>query len=300
MKNILFLFISGLFILSSCKKEHKAPVDPVGKKYRIVFNLKNPELFTNSANKLKVNTATAANINILKYLNYLVYDSNGFLVHRISQDTTTKSFGVFTDELVPANYTMVFVGGMLGIKYTGDTDHLTLSNSYLVQPSLHDDFFYKKINVNLSNAGVSQEISLDRIAAKLQIVIQDAIPADVTGIKVDYRDYYNFSFYSDSLLNYSATGVEQFSANLKATDIGKVNYSFSNLIYNTYTPFTVVITVMSNTMQRTPITITNVICKRNQITVLSGKAFSNAIPQYNSGFQLTINPDWGSSTTTSF
>jgi hypothetical protein len=301
MKNLSQLLLLGCaLIIFSCKKDHSKASDTnnAGKKHQVSFNISNAELQTNSLNgKQKTNTVTGASDFPLKHLGYFVYSQSGSLVHSIFQDTSSSSFGVINDEFAPGTYTIVFAA----------TNYLAPNSSFYSTEALGTavfsgldkgtDFFYKKINITVADADINQQVSLDRIAGKLQVVIEDAIPSDVTSVLVLYDSYSIFSFGTNTSSN---KATFSFSRNFTTGDIGKSNLSLSGLAYNVNSPFTVTILLTSATKKRPNIVITGVVCQSNKVTVLSGKVFQNASSQYNSGFQITLDPDWGPSTTTQF
>ncbi len=310
MRNFLsFAVIVLLFY--SCKKEAQnngntqTNTNTGNKKYAVNFTIDNAELNTNAIKSSKVlnGNSTIAISKVLNYLSYFVYDASGNLVHDIFQDTTTTTLGNITDSFNPGTYTIVLVGSMHPLSIASSnifplSSYSTLSNAVIYQPSIKDDFFYKKMSITVSNSNITQNVTLDRIAAKLEIKMLDAIPADVSEIQVTWTtEYSNFSFATDSLVTPSS-GAAYF--NPAAADVGKTNEIISSLEYNTYTPITVVITPISSTLIRPPVTINNVTCVRNEITILSGNVFGNSSSKPNQGFTVTLDPDWGSVTTGTF
>ncbi|MDN5287449.1 MAG: hypothetical protein JWR38_3723 [Mucilaginibacter sp.] len=287
MKNILRLSMVGLVMLSSCKKEHNNNVvNTSDKKYQITFNLNNEEQLS-ATNKLKVNAATPINSHVLKHLLYSVY-SGSTVVHSITQDSTASNYGSITDALSPGTYSIVFLASKLPIQVD--------QGEFVYLPILFDDFFYKKFDITVNGSNINQPVTLGRVAGKLQIVIQDTIPADVTSINVSYQDEKRFSVFSGFSPNQIASTT--FSTNLKPIDAGKPNYTFGNLVYNFFNTLAVTITPVSKTKQWPSVTVPNVYVRRNQVTVLSGGLFSPT--KHNAGFQITLNPDWDVITNTPY
>lgn len=307
MKNLIPIFIAMIFVLSSCKKEHKKADDPStpgsGKQYQLTFNVTNQELKT-QANKTKVNAVTT-NSQVIKYLHYFVYDSNRTLVRHFTQDSTTFNFGVVSDAFFPGKYTLVF----FGTQYPLQDDlpsHPPFPPRYelIRQPEKHDDFFHKKIDITVTDTNINQDVTLERMGAKLQVVLLDSIPPDLVFIDIQYRDYATFGLRTG--FTNSPTGDGGYRVVMKPSDAGKKNYTISVVLYKTSAvfnspqPLKITITPYDVLRKYKPVVVNDVLFERNQVTVLKGKLFQNAIPDYNSGFQITLDPDWGPTTTNNF
>jgi hypothetical protein len=302
MKNLSQLLLLGCaLIVFSCKKDHSKAPDTnttTGEKRHVSFNINNAVLQTNSLNgKLKTNAIADTSKFPLKQLGYFVYNQSGALVHSIFQDTSSSNFGVINDEYAPGTYTIVFAACNPAVPNSNFYNITGLKAASFTGLDKSTDFFYKKINITVAGADINQQVSLNRIAGKLQVIIQDTIPSDVTNVYVNYNSFSTFSFNTDTITNQASSTIYR---RFTASDVGKSNLSLSGLAYNIYSPFTVTISSSSATKQRPNIVVTGVVCQSNKVTVLSGKVFQNATSQYNSGFQITLNPDWGPTTTTKF
>lgn len=219
----------------------------------------------------------------------MVYDSQWALVHSIRQDSTASNFGVIADEFTPGTYHLVFIGTQYDVKGPNQ-------DFYTDSPRFQDDFFTKNITITVTNTNISQDVVLERVAAKLQLIFQDTIPSDLASfysLEIKYQEHLTYLY---SVGVSGPPGIATANLNLREF-AGKPNYTFTTLVYNTIAPATIILIPHStNSPERyTPDTIKNVIFKKNQVTILRGKVFRKNTPVSNAGFQVTLNPNWGPS-----
>ncbi|SEO27274.1 hypothetical protein SAMN05192574_106361 [Mucilaginibacter gossypiicola] len=303
MKNLsLILLLGSVLIVFSCKKEHSQTQDTsntTGKKYSVTFTVDSSNVQTNALkSKLQTNANTASSATPIGRLAYLVYDNSGKLVHSLFQDTSSKNFGVINDEYLPGTYTVVFAATNTRFDINSFTNLSDIGGAKITGLNQQIDLFYKKVAITVSNSAINQQVLLDRINGKLRLVSQDTIPPDVTEIRVSYISYTSFLL-DKGLIDVNSTLSDSMVKAFKASDVGK-NLSMDAFCNNIYSPFSVTITTTSATKQRPLIAISNVVCQSNKLTILSGKVFKNADPEYNNVFQITLTPDWGLTTTTKF
>jgi hypothetical protein len=143
---------------------------------------------------------------IVKYLDYFAYPASGESFFK-SNTITIDSDGSFEDELPTGSYTFIFIGHNGGnasvIKEVGDVPDLLKPNgiyAYQLQVLEEDghvaDQFYQKRVCNISNGHENNvEVTLDRIVGKVEIVLDEVIPGEVTKIALNvpfYHDKYYF------------------------------------------------------------------------------------------------------------
>lgn len=293
----------------SCKKDvQKKPVDNntsnnIGQEYKINFAIGNAEAGIKTNSKLQLNDATLLT-SYFKYLNYLVYDSNGDLVHRIVQQRdSVTNFGLIADYLKAGSYTIIFEAGQFDLMPTTviPASFAKLSTANIQNPMYHDDFFYKKLNITVTDTSVTQSVTLKRVASKLQIRFSDTIPSDVTGVLISVSAYaYYYSLAKDSLFygNGSATRIS-----FTPAQIGHANVTVTSALVFAYGPGSVSIRVetAANSMNKyMGASVDDVTFVRNETTLLSGQVFNNYSTSQNGNITISINPDWDGSTTIPF
>lgn len=108
----------------------------------------------------------------VKYLYYKVYGTGAqaAIQHVIVQQVGTPSFGVTRDTLPAGNYQFTLLA-------TGDEYISHTSNIGFKYPG--SDAFSTHFEM-VVNGAANKKVSLDRIVARLQFIIQDPLPADAT------------------------------------------------------------------------------------------------------------------------
>ncbi len=117
--------------------------------------------------------------NYLWYLYYAAYDSNGYQVSKIIQDSLNRDymgpeFGVVKDSLAPGNYTVVVVGERYNqIKIKNDS---LLSTLNLAGNQDYQDYvFLKKYPIHVGNADTTiKAIKLEPITGQLEVLMTDS------------------------------------------------------------------------------------------------------------------------------
>ena len=314
-KAILFTLVASL-LLSSCKKDHSGgnnTITPVPKTYKVNFNVSGfTQTITNAAtNKLQTNSLkTAAITGIggnLDQLFYYVFDSQGKLVHFLSQDSTTTKFGNISDSLPAGTYTVVIGAGKKGFNIftsgPGDTPENDWYFSYtpnyyyslnkIIAP--WEDTFYDKFQITVAG-DINQNVSLNRIVGQLQVVVLDAIPAAANSITVSinpediaFRFYPTEQLIGQTLTGPPATGVTTLDTSfISSAAKGTTNYTITSLVGNTINPFTVKITMYDASQNIIgSAEADNVTCQKNTRTILSGNLTGS-----NNGFNITVGGAW--------
>jgi len=300
MKHRLLLCAICLSVLFSCKKEKK---EPDTKLYPINFKVSgfsqtNVPIGLGKAKTAALATQAADTIPVQK-LTYLLFatDIQSSLLSQISFVKGSAGFGTITDKVAPGNYLAVFCGGSanMGIYQTTFPDpkpHTAFSYG-----GGWDDTFYKRIPITVTANGINMGVSLDRITARLDLVIKDAIPVGTTRIGVSFPDTLGYDA-TNGRGELSFIGTNGFATTITTADIGKTNYTISRYTLNNITPFDVTVSYYGpnpNAPLNTKI-IKNVVCKTNTKTTLSGDLFTPG----NNGFSIMVNQDWNTPITVGF
>jgi len=308
MKRFLtFAFIAILFF--SCKKESqkKTGGDITGKQYPVTFSVANKVAKSAAiAGGKQINDVTPLDSSF-KYLSYFVYDNSGSLVHRVVQQSSASDFGSIADYLKAGTYTIVFEAGQGLVRDMGYPQNpfpfAKLANSII--GVYGDDCFYKKLSITVADSAITQSVTLNRLAGRLQIKILDTIPANAAGLNIYMdKEYQDFSFTTDMPVNPICCGLGLIYVNsIKFTpeQIGHAGVTLNVMfVYNVYAPVKVGITPTTVSGTYAPITIDNVSFIRNQTTILSGHVFTGFIGKHNGGFSTSIDPDWGATNSYQF
>jgi len=290
MKKAILFSIMASLLLFACKKEHSSGTNPPKGTYKVNFNVSGfTESIVNSTkNGPQVNgLKTYAAINITNYLDqlyYYVFDSKGNQVHYLSQDSTTTNFGSISDNLPAGTYTVVIGAGKKGFSTFTSFTTLTAtngwyfgynSNNYSVPFAPWLDTFYDKFQLTVSG-DVNQNVQLNRIVGQLEIVIQDIIPVTADNIVVNIsQENYGLIFFPAEKLTMSSPMVNTIT--LTNAIKGTANFTTTNILGNTATPFTVQVTCYDATKKILgSVTVNNVTIQKNTRTILSGKLFGSA------------------------
>lgn len=299
-KLLLYAALISIFFFS-CKKEQKGTVRQTQKKYTVKFNVADfsQQIVGLIYGKQQVNSLqTLSNPldSTIDILYYIVYDSTGKLISQITQTSGQSNFGNISDQLQAGTYQVNFGGGKTGLLVnpwlSGGLDgyrNFHYQNQLSNIPPWAGDFFFKQLNLTVSGGDISQNVSLDRVTAKLTINIQDALPsnADHIIIKVS-AEYYDFPFGISNLSQYGAPGLINPTFAIPSSAIGTTNYKMSMLMMNTVTPFTVTIDCFDSGYNLIgEAIVNNVSLQPDTQTILSGKLFGSG-----TGVNTGLNAAW--------
>jgi len=266
----------------------------------------------------------AMDTSLTKYASVIyigVYASDGTQLFLTKQLATDTAFGKVNYNLSPGSYTVTFSAGQSGMVEGGTT----LANTdfyYPVGPSYHPyiwkNSFFKKISLTVGNASINQSVTLSRIDAQVIVNIEDAVPANV-----------KFIFFSISDEQGGYTVQQLFDTNTGGPYPGTATgYEFANtsldtaLIAGTKNIKLMIPLLASNrkfdinivAYDRLPpagfqgstfgenivasYSTSNVTIQNGHQTILSGKLFGGNGLSNTGGFQITVDPQWGTTTTT--
>lgn len=293
MKKKLLYGIILSVLLFSCKKDHNSGT--AKKTYSVKFNVSDFIQTIGNApskkevNKIKTNATTIPISNYLTQLYYYVFDSNGEIIHSLTQDSSTTNFGNIADNLPEGTYTIVIAAGKSGLSF--QTNPPLLSQTKLSYPGPWKDTFLKKFQITVSDGGVNQVVKLDRIVGQLEVNILDALPATAKSISIKISP--ESSGYSVGTSTPYTSGVDvTTTTDIPASAAGTTNYKTYCIVANTITPFTVSITCYDASKKVLgSAEVTNVTCQPNTKTILSGNlAGGNVV------FKISLNSAWDPTT----
>jgi len=282
MKNLYFL-AGLLFVIASlisCKKDHKPTTTNINNNtfYKVNFDLSGATSNTaaNAANsRLKLSGIYEDTV---RHLYYKVYNSSKKVVSEITQSSNFTSYGHIRDSLQAGNYTVAMGMGQL---FMSDTDLL-----------ITGDVFFKKFPLTVSNSPVSSTVVLPRIVARLDVNIEDAVPASATNIAVTINDFkWSYSIWDETP---KGSRVETFNFPLTTADVGIKNKKLSIININTVSPFSVTIKATGPNNYSATKTVSNIICTPNTKTTLTGKLFD--VGSYPNSFTIKFNEAFGTDT----
>jgi len=283
------LLALGVLTLFSCKKDHKSPTQTDDKLYTLNFSMK-PKL-TTMQSKLAVNSTDTALTKNVKYLTYLLYDSQGNLKKQVSQDSTSANFGTFTTQVPNGTYYAYFLGNSV---VNGASVRLSANINFR---DSRLDMFYKADTVIVNGSNVNGSVAMNRISSLLELNIEDAIPNVIANIRIvdsiptggilikDTTYAINSSYPKYGILHgHAFTYAEKGTHNVKirmAVFVPQVLHTIRLDIGAVGIPGFI----------GNPIIIKNVRFMANAKTVLSGTVFDKAINNQGN-FHISIEPGW--------
>jgi hypothetical protein len=229
---------------------------------------------------------------------------------------TTDPYNVLTDSLAAGTYTIVFTGDA-GDRYNSgininnnDTDFNAVELfSLLPQAIIYAgqgldpepvsmDLFFSKTTLVVGNQNTTASITMNRVVGQVQVVLQDAIPANVAYLNIT-RQNEDGGFRINTATSTSPVENEDDDGNLldpgydiiTSSETGKAGLSFCRYIWNTATPVTITLqAVDKNGHILFTKTIPDVTFYQNRRTILTGKLFNNTSTTQ---FTITANQAWG-------
>ncbi|WP_207422278.1 hypothetical protein [Desertivirga brevis] len=135
--------------------------------------------------------------------------TDGFLAFDRTYKRSDSNFGTITAALVPGNYVAIIVAsGHQFYRLAGlggqwpdmlySNCHFNTMTSVAIPFIPVDQIFYKKVLFTVGGEPLNQEVTLTRMVAGLDVVIKDAIPSNITSIRVIVDDAPFYNFYRDS------------------------------------------------------------------------------------------------------
>lgn len=292
MKKFVLGILSACLLLSSCSKDD-AP-KPTDLKHEVKFTV---SPFSQEITDISYAKSLSTSIG---YLEYIVYNSSGVKVNRISQKSSDTNFGVIADQLSSGTYTVIILGTKDAPSINDYKGLEDCSNSYADLYGFHTyDSFYKKITITVDKENIAQNIVLDRIVSYLKTVITDAIPSNAKKIVLNVEnEYETFNLYEGNPRNVRISNIEKA---VGTTDVGATNFTLGSFVLNTIDPLT--INIRAYDIDNKIIAekkVTNITCSKNKKIILKGKLFDSATTPKSSSFSITVNDTFLEPTTITF
>src|ERR1700740_222499 len=170
MKKILSGLILMATVLASCKKDHSKVSGADNNLYKISFNTGfKQQIVPLDSGGTKKTAATDPTLTAnfqLTVIYYVVYDSDGNLVHSIKQVSSDASFGSYTDNLHSGTYTVVVVAGESTIFIGPQPGKLSTDLIFYGNNSTRADFkgdaLYKKFSLTVGATNANVDVDLTR------------------------------------------------------------------------------------------------------------------------------------------
>jgi len=270
-KGILFFTLTIIFLFS-CKKEHKSSPQGDVKKYKVSFNVQGfTSTVTGSTSKLQTNTLkTAADEPLSSNADifyYNVYKTNTrTLVNFISQLKTDPDFGKISDSLPAGTYDIFMAAGKTGFYSIGGNLNYGTGN--------WQDTFSDKFTLTVAGSDVSQNVTLSRMDAQLEIDFSDIIPLNAQTIDVVLdKEYIEYDPFLDSP---TKPGTVKITTVVPASAKGAANFQIRDIVLNTLDNFGVTVNCYDSAHNRIAYRfISGVHCQKNTRTVISGAIFGS-------------------------
>lgn len=327
MRKYTFSMLAIMLMLFACKKDNNNKINTSGKSSRVSFSIgfaQSTGIFNTAAirsGKLKVNTTFSAPDSALQtavdviYIN--IYGADGNRVFAAKQLASDTSFGRVSVMLAPGNYTAAFTAGKTGLTLTGNgtftNDNFTYGQAAQVQ-----DTFFQKESIIVGEDGISQNIQLNRVVAKIIVNIEDAIPSNVQFIGMTFTDDPTsgqpiiFSTASGGPLNANGRTTIYTQPDVPVTT-GVKNMKLCMYVFNADKPYSIRM-FASNTLQPrlaagldgfpgnysgdaiADVIVNNVAVQIGHQTTVTGRLFGGSGLPAGNGFNISVNPVWDSAT----
>ena len=209
----------------------------------------------------------------------------GELVQQVHQSYTDNDFGTPSILLGYGEHHVYFVASR-GQNPSLDTESCNLTFSRV------SDTFYKDYTVNINSSTSSNiSVTLDRIVAKLRVVINDEIPCNAAALNITPHTWYYGFNYTTAAPVAAQTDVTSVIT-LPPSVVGTTGVAATMF---TFTPASWTTTVAINSTSDNgdilgSVSVEDVPIVRNTITTISGNLFSSA-----KSAAISLNTSWGNS-----
>lgn len=287
MKKFVLGILSACLLLSNCSKDD-AP-KPTDLKHEVKFTV---SPFSQEITDISYAKSLSTSIG---YLEYIVYNSSGVKVNRISQKSSDTNFGVIADQLSSGTYTIIILGTKDTPNISDDTNK-DCANVY----GKTCDSFYKQLTIKVDKENISQNIVLDRIVSYLETVITDAIPSNAKKIVLNIENE-SGSFFLLGGGEPGRNGFVNIEKVVGTADVGTTNFTLGTFILNTIDPL--IVNIRAYDADNKVIAakkVSNVTCVKNKKIILKGKLFDGITTPPSQSFSITVNDTFLEPTTITF
>lgn len=223
MKKVLFYFLA-LFACAACTTDNDTPVTP-DESVQVTFNVSSLDVDVQPMHA-RTRAAVAAGESSLTEIRYWIYNLATNKVQVTGTQTAASSgddFGKVTIKLPVGTYKVMFWGlnGKNSTGYLGSPDMTYSGNeSWFWTMYNKDTFYWSNLNLEITNATKTKEISLSRINGALVFDFEDTeISPEIGKIEVKWYSYEKYYFesgtpyggntFETTNLNFSESGIDE-------------------------------------------------------------------------------------------
>ncbi|WP_374166364.1 hypothetical protein [Arcticibacter sp. MXS-1] len=214
MKKVQVLSVLIVLFLFSCKKQDSTG-EPTPEQYDIQFNVSgfSQEISDISSTKPMASTSSAGDY--VSYIYYYIYNEKGNLVKSGKhEDKYSKDFSYPQEKLTNGQYTIVLVASTARLtSFEWDT-LWSLSFGPYDKSQPFGDTFARSLTFEVNGRSGQFDVRLERVTAKLELTINDKLPADLTSFTLSYPSNAYFS----ALGNFGAVRSYLFSHTITQED----------------------------------------------------------------------------------
>lgn len=282
-KNVILLAVA-MMALAACEKNQVADelnVTAAGENGQkaIVFNCEGDFTMTTESMTRAAMEADGKAMTDLWVLDYV----GGTLVQQVHQTSTDEDFGTPTLNLDYGSHHVYFVASR-GTTPTLSTEEHTISWGTT------SDTFYKDFQIAVS-AGTSSahNVTLERVATKLTITINDAIVEGTAYVEITPQTWYYGLDYLTGEPAAAQTAAPR-TINIPSTKAGVTGMTLNIFGLSSATEWTTDVTVTAKNQSDAVIGTANIEdapFKANRVTNYAGNLFVNA-----GGFALALSSEW--------
>jgi len=311
-RHIYFLCFTAAIAISACKKDHNPnpSVKSSTGKHALTFAInqfsqQSTPITTQSSNHIVLNSVTSDPNDVRAAFDTIflfVADASGHLLHTRSFSVKTYTTTSIKDSLVAGTYKIALYAGKHGFNGSSYGKQVASFPSFdLANP--WDDTYAASFTVTVGNNDITQGVTIQRIVAKLNVVITDAIPSGAGKFTMNIDHDYaligdTFSALPDTVEQYfqpATFNPLQFNA---STHVGTTNFTMSYITFNTVKPITITLTCFNGNTAIAQRTLGPVTLSKNENLTFSGKFFGG--PSTHNNWQVGIDTAWKTPITKTF
>lgn len=268
-----FLVASSVFFYG-CQKTEAALVAAQDRLHNVSFSV--------SKHSEKTDALTSVTDSLKNFV-YYIYTKDG-----VRLESTEKKINYFRskveikEKLAPGSYKFIFFSSTLPLdKHVNDTPDEIPGFIYV---NLHD-IFHKAVEITVTPSGhIKQTVLLDKLNSTLEFDFSDlTIPGNISSLLITWNDdkYVDFNGVS-----FTSTRKQK-SVKFDGVDRTKKIEKFTTSVINTSTAFNVYISFLDkNGIPVNGKEISNVMCFKNQKTVVSGYLFDEGFKEFTARVKL--------------
>lgn len=208
---------------------------------------------------------------------------DGELVQQVKQASTDEDFGSPTLSLTLGSHEIYFVASAGGSPVLNTDGHK-------ITWGVPRDTFWKKLSLGVSaSTGGNQSVTLERVATRLSVNIEDALPAELAKIEIQPQTWY----YGVDYLTGGGTDAksEAFTINIPASYAGRTNTMVAVFGMSMADEFTTDVTIRAKDGDGGTITsevIDDAPMQRNRSTDYTGTLFLSE-----NVYGVSVDDTWG-------